>query len=113
MIELPASFGVMPLEYWHVHSAPDFENRAVISEIPTLMASGGLDPVTPVSNATEALRYLKNGYGVIYRDESHDFASPCFLQIVEDFMNNPFHKLYLECASVRIPIEWNLHEPAQ
>lgn len=105
--------GFNSLSDWHPFRAPVLENQPVISEIPTLMASGSLDPVTPISNSIEALRYLKNGYGVVFPDESHDMANPCFLQITEDFLNNPFRKPDLDCSTIRQPIEWNLHKQSQ
>ena len=105
--------GFNSLSNWHPFRAEVLENQPVISDIPTLMVSGSLDPVTPISNSIEALGYLKNGYGVIFQDESHDLANPCFLKIAEDFLNNPFHKPDLDCSKIRQPIEWNLHKPSQ
>ena len=98
---------------WHSYRASDFENQAVVSEIPTLMASGGLDPVTPTSNAEESLKHLKNGYGIIFPDESHNILNPCFFEITKNFLNNPFHKPDLECSSKRKAIEWNILKAAQ
>ena len=77
------------------------------------MASGGLEHVTPISNATEALKHLKNGYELIFSDEGHSLYNPCFFQITEDFLNNPFHKPDLGCSSIRKPLEWNLLKPVQ
>ena len=105
--------GFNSLSDWHPFRAEVLENQPVISDIPTLMVSGSLDPVNPISNSIEALRYLKNGYGVVFPDESHELANPCFLQITEDFLNNPFHKPDLDCSSIRNPIEWNLHKPSK
>ncbi len=105
--------GFNSLSNWHSFRAPILENQPVISDIPTLMVSGSLDPVTPISNSIEALRYLKNGYGVVFPDESHDLGNPCFLQIAEDFLNNPFQKPDLNCSTIRQPIEWNLNKPSQ
>ena len=74
--------GFAQLSDWHPYRAPALENLAVVSETPTLMASGGLDPVTPISNAKGALKYLKNGYELTFLDESHRLLfNPCFFQI--------------------------------
>lgn len=105
--------GFNSLSDWHSFRAPVHENQPVISEIPTLMFSGSLDPVTPISSAIEALRYLKNGYGVFFPDESHELANPCFLQITENFLNNPFHKPDLDCSTIGQPIEWNLYQQSK
>ncbi len=111
----PASVisGIKSLSDWHSYRATDFENQAVTSEIPTLMVSGGLDHVTPPSNAKEALKHLKNGYEMLFLDEAHNLLNPCFFQIAEDFMNDPLHKPDLSCSSELNPIEWNLSNPIQ
>ncbi|APQ17149.1 alpha/beta hydrolase [Maribacter hydrothermalis] len=93
---------------WHSFRATDFENQPVVSEIPTLIASGGLDHVTPPSNATEALKHLKNGYGILFPDEGHNIMNPCFLKIAKEFINNPSQKPNIDCSSIRKPIEWDL-----
>jgi len=107
-IEIAPSFGIEPLKNWHMHRASDFENQAVISEIPTLMVSGSLDPVTPPSNATNALKHLVNGYGIVFSDESHALNNHCFDKIAENFINNPTLRPDIACSSVTRNIEWNL-----
>ncbi|MGB3150282.1 MAG: alpha/beta fold hydrolase [Maribacter sp.] len=107
--DLPSygSSGIKLLEDWHSFRAPSIENQSVISEIPTLMVSGSLDPVTPPSNAKEALSSLKNGYEIVFQDDSHEIFNPCFFQIAEEFLNNPLQKVNSECSNKRKPIEWN------
>lgn len=105
--------GFNSLSEWHPFRAPVLENQPVISDIPTLMVSGSLDPVNPISNSIEALKHLKNGYGVVFQDESHILSNPCFLQIVGDFLDNPMYKPDLDCSTIRQPIEWNLLKPSQ
>ncbi len=96
------------LDNWHPYRAAPFENQAVISEIPTLMFSGSLDPITPPANATRALIHLTNGYEIIFPDESHDLFNPCFFELSENFLNNPSKKPDTTCGSKRNPIVWNL-----
>lgn len=106
--------GFNSLSDWHPFRASVLENQPVISDVSTLMVSGSLDPVTPISNSIEALKHLKNGYGVVFPDESHDLlANPCFLKIAEDFLNNPFQKPDLDCSTIRQPIEWNLYQQSK
>jgi len=112
-VNLPLStdLGIEFLNNWHSFRASEFENKAVVSEIPTLMTSGGLDHVTPIRNATAALKHLKNGYELIFPDDGHNLYNPCFFQITEDFLNDPYHKPDLDCSTIRKPIEWNLPKP--
>ncbi len=97
------------VKHWHLPNIPSLKTKAVVSNIPTLLISGGLDPVTPTSNATETLKHLKNGYEVIFLDESHSQFNPCFFQIIEEFLNNPLQKPNIECSSVRNSIEWYIY----
>lgn len=101
------NLGVKLLSDWHSYRATNIENQPVVSKIPTLMLSGSLDQVTPPSNATRALKYLTNGYEVIFLDESHNFLNPCLFEITEEFINNPNQKPEISCSSERKPIEWN------
>jgi len=98
---------------WHSFRATDFENQPVVSDIPTLMVSGDLDHVTPVSNAKGALKHLKNGYEVVFPDDGHSLYNSCFFQIAEDFLNDPTQKPNSDCSSERNPIEWNLSNSIQ
>lgn len=98
---------------WHPFRATDIENQAVVSDIPTLMVSGSLDPATPASNAAGAVKNFINGYEVIFQDESHHLYNPCFFQIAEDFLNDPLKKPNIDCSFERNPIEWNLSATLQ
>lgn len=101
--------GFSSLSDFHPYRAPILENQPVVSEIPTLMASGSLDPVTPPNDAKKALKHLKNGYGIIFSDESHDLFNPCFFEIAEEFFNDPFNKPNSDCSIKSNPIEWKLN----
>ncbi len=105
--------GIKALSDWHSYRATDLESQEVVSAIPTLMASGGLDHATPPRNAKEALKHLKNGYELLFSDESHDLYNPCFFQIAEEFLIDPSQKPNTDCSSIRNPIEWNLSNPIQ
>jgi len=96
------------LKKWHPFRAPTMENEPVFSSIPTLMVSGDLDPITPVRYATDALKHLENGFGIIFPDDSHNLFNACFFQMAEDFYNDPTRKPNSECSSIRRPIEWDL-----
>lgn len=110
----PDSSGIKLLTNWHPFRATNVENQPVVSEIPTLMSSAGLDHVTPISNAKGAITHLKNGYEIIFLDEAHNsLYNACFFEIAEDFLNHPSQKPNTDCSEVRNPIEWNLSNPIQ
>ena len=103
--------GIELFSEWHSFRAAAIENQAVSSNIPTLMASGELDPVTPSSNASEALKHLKNSYEVLFANEGHEYFNSCFFQISTDFLDNPNRQPDLDCLSAANPIDWNLSGP--
>ena len=99
--------GFTSLSDWHPYRAPALENHPVISTIPTLLVSGGLDPVTPPRYAGKALKHLEKSYRVIFSDESHELFTPCFFEITEDFLNHHAQRPDTACSSERKPIEWS------
>lgn len=106
-LTLSADSGMETYRNWHSFRASEIENQAVVSDIPTLMVSAGLDHVTPVSNAQEAIKHLKNGYELIFKDEGHSsMANDCFFQIAEDFLNNPSRRPETACSSEKQKIPW-------
>jgi pimeloyl-ACP methyl ester carboxylesterase len=87
-------------KYWVRGDIPEDFLNPVYSNIPTLILSGGLDPVTPTSMAKEIASHLPNSTLVIIPQMSHTFdglSQPeCFDHICVNFINKPSHP------------EWNL-----
>jgi len=73
--------------------APSFY-EPVRSDVPVLVVSGELDPVTPPNQGAEAARHLSNGLHLVFPNGSHDDSAfkPCIDQIYADF----FHRGSLE-----------------
>ena len=113
IIGFDPSLSIESVANWHSFRSSDLENQPVVSEIPTLLVSGGLDHATPASNAKEALRHLKNGYEIIFHDDGHNLFNSCFFEIAADFLNDPFQKPNSDCSIKSKPIEWNLSNPLQ
>lgn len=59
---------------WPVTDKSSAFSEPVTSEIPTLIISGALDPVTPPETAREILRHLKNGRHIIAPHMAHVFT---------------------------------------
>ncbi|MFK7811695.1 MAG: alpha/beta fold hydrolase [Maribacter sp.] len=100
--------GLELLKNWHSFRATDLEDQPVISEIPTLLTSGGLDHVTPLKYAQETKKHLKNSYELVFINEARNHYTPCLFHIAEDFLNDPYQKPNTDCISKSNPIEWNL-----
>jgi pimeloyl-ACP methyl ester carboxylesterase len=60
----------------------------VISDVPALVLSGDIDPVTPPSWGESVVKHLKNGRHVVMPATGHGVIStPCGLKLVQDFID--------------------------
>lgn len=105
----PAFFNSDPkaLESWHSFRAPDYENQPIVSHIPTLIANGRLDPITPASNAVELAKNLTNSSYMEFKRDGHSLFNPCFFETCRAFLDKPQEKPDLSCAAKSGPIPWN------
>jgi pimeloyl-ACP methyl ester carboxylesterase len=97
---------------WPRGAAPKDATAPVRSDVPALILSGGLDPVTPPANGAEVARTLPNSRHVIARGYGHIVSShACAPRLVAAFVDDPsFGKLPAGCvehfeSSVR-PLPW-------
>ncbi len=87
----------------------------VKSGIPTLILSGGFDPITPFSQAKEIASHLSNSTLIVIPRMSHTFdglSNPeCFDNICLSFIDNPLHaKLNLDCIKEMKPGHYKIKE---
>jgi pimeloyl-ACP methyl ester carboxylesterase len=91
----------------------DFLN-IIHSNVPTLIFSGGFDPVTPTSLAKEIADNLPNSKLVIIPQMSHMFDGlnnpECFDKIAVDFLNDPHSHPDLNCIKTMTPSPYKLKE---
>lgn len=76
---------------WSVPMLPAEANQPVASSVPTLLLSGGFDPVTPAGNAELVAGYLEKPYVVTFPWGAHGqlFDNACADQIIQDFWDAP------------------------
>ena len=81
------------------------------SDIPVLILSGGLDPVTPPTNGDEVAKTLPHSRHVVATAYGHIIsANACAPRLIETFIDDPtFGKLPAACVahfekSVRPPL---------
>jgi pimeloyl-ACP methyl ester carboxylesterase len=93
-------------ETWVVDPAPAVENTRVESDIPTLLISGGFDPVTPPYWGDSALMGLPNGEHIVFPYGGHsESGSPgCAADIAAAYFDNPGGQLDTSC--VPQSVEW-------
>ncbi len=71
---------------------------AVVSDLPVLLLSGELDPVTPPSFAKLAMKTLSNSQHLIAKGQGHNvFPLGCMPDIITDFIQDPEQELNIEC----------------
>ncbi|HEX7671892.1 MAG TPA: alpha/beta hydrolase, partial [Polyangiaceae bacterium] len=85
---------------WDVPSAPALENDAVTNPIPTLVLSGGFDPVTPPAYGALAARTLPRSQFITLSDQAHASSiSPCGKTLTHAFLQDPLGRVSAGCVS--------------
>jgi pimeloyl-ACP methyl ester carboxylesterase len=87
-------------EVWP-HSTVDADfKEPVVSDLPVLLLSGELDPVTPPEFAELAMQTLSNSQHLVAKGQGHNvFPKGCMPDIITQFINNPEDELDTKCMS--------------
>lgn len=97
-------------EPWDVPASPAVAASPVISGIPVLMLSGGLDPIAPPEFAQRVAQHLSNAILVEFAGLSHGIwlSSRCAGSIVTEFLQQPNKTPDVTCVSENPPDLWGL-----
>jgi pimeloyl-ACP methyl ester carboxylesterase len=78
-------------EGWAVEPAAQIENQPVVSDVPALVLSGEIDPITPPRWAREAAEHLSNSYFHVFPGYGHGVTrkSACALDMMLEFFDDP------------------------
>ena len=82
--------------------------QAVTADIPTLILSGGLDPVTPPSNGDFSAATIPNSHHIIVDNVSHGVATStgsCGVLIINEFLSTLTPKTLDETCLEDVPVE--------
>ncbi|MCI0695984.1 alpha/beta hydrolase, partial [candidate division KSB1 bacterium] len=76
---------------WDLPDPNPIENQSVFSDIPTLLLSGSLDPITPSIWADAAAETLENHFSFVIPGGGHgvSFAYGCAQAMLLDFLDDP------------------------
>ena len=87
-------------DYWpHMRVDPSFKDP-VVSDLPVLLLSGELDPVTPPEFAETTIQTLSNAQHLIAKGQGHNvFPLGCMPDIITDFFVDPEAELDVECMN--------------
>lgn len=79
----------MACPLWPQYRPSDDFYQAVTADIPTLILSGNLDPVTPPSNAEFSAKTLPNNHHIVIENAAHTVAtSTCASDIINEFLTS-------------------------
>lgn len=98
--ELPAPFGFLESDVvsvldtcaaWSIDVGPSGTREPVASDVPTLLLSGGFDPITPPVLASEAAAYLERSHAFVFPGRGHAVleVDPCATEIALAFLERP------------------------
>ena len=74
---------------WHVEPVASTFKEALVSDIPALLLSGELDPVTPPANGEQVAKTLKNSLHIIVPLQGHgNLFRGCLPDIARDFIED-------------------------
>ncbi len=83
---------------WPHATVDDSFKDPVVSDLPVLLLSGELDPVTPPHFAELAMKTLSNSQHLIAKGQGHNvFPVGCMPTIISDFFKQPESELDIEC----------------
>lgn len=78
-------------QIWEVNTADTIEAQPVVSDVPTLVAAGEFDPITPAKWAESAASYLKNSFYFLFPGGGHGVIdmNECSQSIMQAFLDDP------------------------
>lgn len=76
---------------WGVQAANKIESQPVVSDIPTLVVAGELDPITPAAWAESAASHLENSFFYVFPGGGHGVIdlNECTMGIMQSFLDDP------------------------
>ena len=93
-------------DVWPKYQVDDAFYKPVVANIPTLILSGDLDPVTPPSNGEKSASTLPNSHHIISKNSAHIVASSaCGVAMINEFLQHLDPKKVDQTCLLDIPAE--------
>lgn len=101
--------------HWPTGEVPADIHEPVSADIPVLLISGELDPITPPRQAEAAMRHLANARHIVLADGAHGFGGlkniDCLFGIVQDFLDQADpDRIDTACVETMTAPAWKLPE---
>lgn len=99
--------------HWPSGSVPADFHTAVAADIPVLLISGELDPITPPQQAEAVIRHFAKARHIVLTDGAHGFGGldnlDCLFGLVQDFLDHADPaSLDAACVDTMTPPAWKL-----
>jgi pimeloyl-ACP methyl ester carboxylesterase len=96
----------MACPLWPQYRPSEAFYQTVTADIPTLILSGNLDPVTPPSNGEYSAKSLPNNHHIVVKNAAHTVAmSTCASDIINEFLSSLKPKELDESCLEDVPSE--------
>jgi pimeloyl-ACP methyl ester carboxylesterase len=94
--------GDMACDLWPVTPIDPRDKQPVVSDIPTLILAGGLDPTTPPAFAHATATTLRRAHVFVFPGVSHGVLAvdSCASEVVEKFLAQPEARPDVDCPGV-------------
>ena len=96
--------------FWPKSHLPANYGEPVQVDVPVLLLSGALDPVTPPKWGAEAARHLRRGTHVV-APGSHGLSGPCIDGIMRAFLHDPERPVDASCVEALQPGPFRVPPP--
>ncbi len=88
-------------QIWGVQAADEIETQPVVSDIPTLVAAGEFDPITPAKWAESAASHLSSSFFFLFPGGGHGVIdmNECSQGIMQAFLDDPTQQPDASCIA--------------
>lgn len=96
-------------DLWMAKARPALANAPVASDIPALLLSGNLDPITPPAYADQAHETLTSAYSFVLPHVGHGVlrSDRCAVRIAKAFIAKPLDEPDSSCIATTRPLDFN------
>lgn len=96
-------------DVWPHAELPPSHWEPVVSDAPTLLLSGGRDPVTPAEGAEAVARHLPNSLHVVVPNGGHGVGGPCIARMIATLLETAsVDALDTSCIEATPPTEFRV-----
>lgn len=109
-------YAVIPCPLIDVPHLPDTSDEPIVGDLPVLVLSGALDPVTPVTHGERVAQHLPNSQHIVFPDGGHiQTEKLCAQEIIAAFTADPLAPVDTSCLAAQqtfaVPVQATTTSP--